>query len=280
MEIVWVIAVIWGLAFAITEGTKRASRAVSGTYRKRVKAWVDRNPARPAPWGVKLGASVATALTGGALATRGFVEGVKVGWPEGKQRGRDWWEGRGATPVETGFPPDAPAEAAPVEPAPVPTPPAEVTELAARREPTPLRLIDSAPTTGGDMAVMTATGGEVVTMQQLIAELEGIKKEAAADLEDAQADRERAKEDANRIETMVASLRSVDMDTATVGEVGALADTAGQRLAAAEQRAAAADQRAAQADAALSGVQARHQLLAEAHASAPHAADKSFYTGG
>jgi hypothetical protein len=129
------------------------------------------------------------------------------------------------------------------------------------------------------MAITTMTGGEVLNMQQLIAELEGIGKEAAADLEDAQADRQRAVEDANRIDNMVASLQAMDLDRQTLAEVGALADTAGQRRQVAEQRAAAADARHAQAQTALKGVQDRHGLMAEAHANTPHAAEKAFYAG-
>jgi hypothetical protein len=129
------------------------------------------------------------------------------------------------------------------------------------------------------MAITTMTGGEVLNMQQLIAELEGIGKEAAADLEDAQADRQRAVEDANRIDNMVASLQAMDLDRQTLAEVGALADTAGQRREAAEQRAAAAEARHAQAQTALNGVQDRHGLMAEAHANTPHAAERAFYAG-
>src|SRR6266511_2494512 len=76
------------------------------------------------------------------------------------------------------------------------------------------------------MAITTMTGGEVLNMQQLIAELEGIGKEATADLEDAQADRQRAVEDANRIDNMVASLQAMDLDRQTLAEVGALLETA------------------------------------------------------
>ena len=129
------------------------------------------------------------------------------------------------------------------------------------------------------MAITTMTGGEVLNMQQLIAELEGIGKEAAADLEDAQADRQRAVEDANRIDNMVASLQAMDLDRQTLAEVGALLETAASRRSAAEQRAHAAEARHAQAQTALKGVQDRHGLMAEAHANTPHAAEKAFYAG-
>ena len=127
------------------------------------------------------------------------------------------------------------------------------------------------------MAISTISGGEVLNMQQLVAELDGIRKEAAADLEDAQAERQRAAEDASRVDAMVASLRALDVDHQTLSEIGALADSAGQRRSAAEQRAAAAEALLAQAQAALQGVQARHGLMAEAHAATPHPAEKAFY---
>jgi len=142
---------------------------------------------------------------------------------------------------------------------------------------TPTRTTDSG---GTAVAIDTTTGGEVLTMDQLLAELGTIINEAAADLEDAQADAQRATEDAQRVELMVASLRSMDLDEQTLTEVGALGDSAAARQAAADQRAAAAESRHAQASAARDGVQARHQVMAEAHAATPHAADKSFYVGG
>ena len=127
------------------------------------------------------------------------------------------------------------------------------------------------------MAISTVTGGEVLNMQQLVAELEGIINEAAADLEDAQAEQQRAAEDAGRVEAMVASLSALGLDSQTLSEVGALAETAAQRRAASQQRAAAAEARLAQAQAALQGVQSRHGLMAEAHAATPHPAQKAFY---
>jgi hypothetical protein len=127
------------------------------------------------------------------------------------------------------------------------------------------------------MAISTVSGGEVLNMHQLIAELHGIIRESAADLEDAHAERQRAAEDASRVDAMVASLRALDLDHQTLSEIGALADSAGHRRAAAEQRAAAAEALLAQAQAALRGVQTRHGLMAEAHATTPHPAEKAFY---
>ena len=129
------------------------------------------------------------------------------------------------------------------------------------------------------MAIMTNTGGEVHTLEQLVSELEGIAKEAAADLDDAHAHRARAHEDGARFETMAASLHEHDLDQQTLGEISALMEPAAQRKSAADDRASAAEQMLARAQTALRGVQDRHSLMAEAHAATPHAAKKEFYTG-
>ncbi len=98
-------------------------------------------------------------------------------------------------------------------------------------------------------------------------------------MEDASADAQRAKEDAGRVELMVASLQALDLDQQTLAEVGALGDSSSARQAASDQRLAAAEARHAQALTAVQGVRSRHQLMAEAHASTPHAAVKQFYAG-
>jgi hypothetical protein len=128
-----------------------------------------------------------------------------------------------------------------------------------------------------EMTIDTATGGDVQTMEQLLAELETIGKEAAAELEDAQGDAQRAKEDSTRIETMVASLAQLKLDEDSLNEIRALSEDAASRLAAAQGRQNAAESRAAHAKAAIDGVRSRHQLMQEAHDATPHAADRSFY---
>lgn len=114
-----------------------------------------------------------------------------------------------------------------------------------------------------DMTIATATGGEVTTYGTLIAELQAIQAEAVADLEDAQGDAQRAKEDASRTETMLASLASLKLDTASLNEIGQLGEAASARLRAAEDRQAAAEARAAAAETALKGVQTRHSAIQE-----------------
>lgn len=227
----------------------------------------------------------------------------------GTERGPEPKPGPG--PASTGKPASAPG----VMPGdrPAGTPPT------ADKEPR-LRLVAAEPERGAgadttttphrkehDMAIDTATGGEVTTMEQLLAELRTIATEATAqmedarndearavdEIEDASADARRASEDAKRVEVMVASLTALDLDKQSLGEIGALAETAAvmktaadaraeaaaARRTAAHKRAEAAEARHAQATAALNGVQQRHSLLAEAHAAAPHAANKDFYGG-
>jgi ribosomal protein L12E/L44/L45/RPP1/RPP2 len=274
VEIVFVIALVYGAAFAIDEGTKYAGRAVRQRYRERVIQLARGGPSGASgALGTRLAAGTATALTVGVLAGRSFAAGAKAGWPEGKQRAYDRWGHlrRGDEPLpgsET-----EPGEATEPEPTSSPEP-----------EQPHLTLVDPAPAAvaipkGTTVTIQTSTGGEVLTMDQLISELDTITEEAASDLEDAQGDARRATEDAQRIDVMVASLRSMDLDEETIGQVSALQDSASARQAAADQRAAAADSRHAQAMAAKDGVQARHTVMREAHAATPHAADKQFYGG-
>jgi ribosomal protein L12E/L44/L45/RPP1/RPP2 len=300
MDILFAIAVVYGLAFALVRGTESAGHAVRESYvahlatRPRpATAGAPYATGRTASVGAKAGALVATGMTGLVMAGRGFAAGWRTGWPEGRQRAYDRW-GRPSTPdpLADDQPPIEPDDAATDEPDGLFDAPAERGRPALRlvSDPDPATAGSephdpapggaTTPTEDPEMAIHTTTGGEVLTMEQLVAELGTIIDEAAADLEDAQGDAQRAQEDAQRIDTMVASLRSMDLDDQTLADVGTLAEPAASRQQAAEQRAAAAEARHTQATAARDGVRSRHQLMAEAHAATPHAADKHFYTGG
>jgi hypothetical protein len=144
-------------------------------------------------------------------------------------------------------------------------------------QPEPLATVTPL-TEGADMSIATVNGGEVLTLDGLIAELEAVQKEAAGDLEDAAGDADRAREDAQRVERMVASLSALELDQQTLAEVGALAEDAAARRAAAEARQAAEERRAAHAKLALDGVKHRHALMQEAVDSTPNGgAQKGFY---
>jgi hypothetical protein len=101
------------------------------------------------------------------------------------------------------------------------------------------------------MTIQTITGGEVNSPEQLVAELQAITAEAAADLEDARGDAVRAEEDAARIEKMVGCLTNLKLPPEDISSVQGLLEPAMARKAAAEQRAAAAEKRASQAQSAL-----------------------------
>ncbi len=259
MDIVFILALVLAASYGVVRGTEHAKAAVSRGWQARKAAWAATTGSNPraASLGAKTARGLGTIAAGTVLAARGFGEGWRVGWPEGKEKARQRWGG-------------APK---PTEPPPAP-----------RQMPEPLRLVKTRPaergtdtTKGKTMAIATVTGGEVYTLDQLIAELDKIAEEAAAEMEDASGDAQRAKEDASRVELMVASLESLDLDRDTIAEVSALGDSSAAKQAAAEQRLGAAEIRHAQALTAVKGVRSRHSLMAEAHAATPHAADKSFY---
>ncbi|XTZ13953.1 hypothetical protein ACQSSU_20865 [Micromonospora echinospora] len=85
------------LTHVIYKAGGRGRTAVRGYYQGRVAAWTSgwkgSSPA-PAPKGVKAGAAIATGAVGGFLYARGFVKGMREGWPEGAKAGRAWYEQR------------------------------------------------------------------------------------------------------------------------------------------------------------------------------------------
>jgi hypothetical protein len=336
MEAILGIAFIFGTWYAVNRGTEYAVKAFKNLYRKKIKAWAAKNPKAPTPAGVKVGAGLAAALTGSLAVGRGFVAGVKVGWPEGRSRGQAWALERAqrradAAQPEAGTPATASRKAHPgtvVPPAAlddVPVPHAAAgtgtgtgtgtsangwsqpvlagktaralksVPAGSRSAPVPATPAADAPdvpaasgtthttstttTEEGHRMTSTVTGGETSTMDALIAELQNIATEATAELEDAQADRQRAIDAERRVELMVASLRAVDVDATTLGEVGAIGEAETLRRQAAEQRAQAAEARLIQAQTAVKGVQARHNLMREAHAVTPDPAKREFYVG-
>lgn len=294
------VVLVYGLAYGIVRGTESAARSLRDAYRANAASLnklLSGGKGKPAAGsrsngaGVKVGAAAATGATGLAMAGRGFAQGFRAGWPEGRKRAHDRWGGQPeqaaevtSTEAATGPAGDTTADAK--TPAPGSSTDRPPLRLVSDSEPAAAGADPNVPAPGGasttegdDMAVSTLTGGEVTTMAGLVAELGTIIEEASADLEDAQGDAQRAKEDMQRIDVMVASLRSMDLDRQTLAEVGGLAEPAFARQAAAEQRAAAAEARHSQAITARDGVNSRHQVMAEAHAATPHAADKEFYTG-
>lgn len=126
----------------------------------------------------------------------------------------------------------------------------------------------SAPTSNNqpkepDMAIETATGGEVTSPETLHAELTSVVREASADMDDASGDEQRAKEDLARIENITGSVARLMLPQRDIGMVVRLKDPAQRRLAAAQARKAAASERLAQAQGALDMAAKHVQIQAQ-----------------
>lgn len=131
---------------------------------------------------------------------------------------------------------------------------------------------------GKVMTIETRAGGEVHSLAQLLTELDAIKAEAAAELEDAQANSKRKHERVQHIDTLVASLRTMKVDEATVGAVQALQEPFQQSKVLADNQATSADHELALATAARETAQRNHGQIREAVVAAPApAADGEFY---
>lgn len=109
------------------------------------------------------------------------------------------------------------------------------------------------------MPIETNSGGEILTKEQFVQEMEAIIQEETAELEDAQGDLKRAEEHMARIEVMAASLSNAQIDRATVEKVRIFIDSNSSRRDLARQRVAAAEQRRTNAKAALETLNASLQ---------------------
>lgn len=297
MEGIVIIVLVFAIAHALERGRAFAWGRAKSATRTRWQTYKAQRPvvSRGSKAGVVTGRAIGAATVGAVEGIRGFGIGAKTGWAEGREKAYAWHARRhgSITDLPAEQPVREPAQATgtdgPVEgvavpagtrarlqlvdPGETPDAPAAADRPDGSGEPT-----DPSTTEGNEeMTIDTATGGDVQTMEQLIAELETIGKEAAAELEDAQGDAQRAKEDAARIDTMVASLSRLNLDSDSLAELSALSDDAASRLSAAEARANSAESRAAHAQQAIEGVRARHQLMQEAHDATPHAANREFY---
>jgi hypothetical protein len=129
-----------------------------------------------------------------------------------------------------------------------------------------------------NMTIESKTGGEVHSLAQLLTELDAIKAEASAELEDAQANSARKGERVQHIDTLVASLRHLRVDEATVGAVQALQEPFQRSKDLADSQAASAEHELMLATAARETAQRNHGQIREAVvASAAPAADGAFY---
>lgn len=290
MDPVIAVVVLGGALYALREGWRGAKRDfgnaksnMRAVYRQRVGK---RQRVKPGPFGFRVGAGVATGIGVAGIGLRGFAAGCREGWPVGTQRSRDWWdrwaEKRERHPDRVGgngipAPVPVPAAAAPAggEPAvngnghPAPdVPPSGWTN--------PTITVSNENGVGADM---TSGSGEVHTMQQLIAELEGMVARAATEVDDASADRSRAEKEMAWVDLIVASLNAQGVTDQTRDAVAGIADPVAAWVKAADARVASADARRAQAGQALVVLRANHQLMQEAVLATENPADLSFYQG-
>lgn len=82
------------------------------------------------------------------------------------------------------------------------------------------------------MPIETATGGEILTKDQFVKEMQALRAEQVAELEDAQAAEKHAMENNSRIEVMAASMSRLEISDQVIADVRQLADStaAVQRL--------------------------------------------------
>jgi hypothetical protein len=131
------------------------------------------------------------------------------------------------------------------------------------------------------MTIATATGGEILSYPQLLAELDAIVAEAHAEMEDRQAAKKRAQDDIARIDLMLASLGRLELDRESLAKIQAIAETNDLKMQLANQAADNAEHRHALAAGAKATVVGKHQMLQEAHMAAGRdAAQKQFYQAG
>ena len=273
MQFLFVAVLIYSMYRTAKEGVPAAARATKAAAGRRMDTWRKLHPdaSTPAIFGHRAAAWAAALRYGPGYLKRELATAWKASWEDGKAR-------YGLTPT---FPPGTDEPASPTEPKPAPQDPqADPAPTPPEGQPPHLHLVTdhngkaptgptpeappnaSAPvslTKGPNMAIRTATGGEVTTPEMLFTEVKTIRDEAVADREDAAGDSRRATEDLARIDRMVACLRSgkVALPKDDIAVIIGLKDPAARRRAATAARLAAADARLAQATAALK-VAAKH----------------------
>lgn len=135
-------------------------------------------------------------------------------------------------------------------------------ELAEEPEPTrqpTLTVVPTAKEGATPVAIATVTNGEVLTEEQLKAEMQARIAEATAELDDAQGDLRRAEEEIACTENISVSLNEAKIDPDIVKAVGGFADTNSDRTRLAKERVAAAEQRKSAAEGVLTALNASRQ---------------------
>ncbi len=139
MEILFVIALLWGAGKAVERGVQHAGKRAKAAAAKYAKA----HPSKPGRAGRTLGHHAGATAHGALGLARGFGAGVRAGWPEGRQAARDWHDrrrsradsrsqsrpdsrspvspdslGEPLAPIPVGDPPADPSERTPAAPKP------------------------------------------------------------------------------------------------------------------------------------------------------------------
>lgn len=291
MELLGIAIALFAAWHTTKHGVPRAMRAVGDKRRSSIATWQSTHPSAPksARWLASAGHTVSALRYGPGYLKRSFADA----WREGKQLGEQRYRGIALPEPTVEIPPTVPAEPLPPRPphqtgpqAPQPKcrnadcfcqgdpsfaghdpDDAEAATAPERPKPSPRpRHLRPVPPTSEpskentDMAIQTATGGEILDAEQFHAEARAIEEEAAAELEDASGDSYRAQEDLGRIEKMVASLGKVQALSKDIAAVNALKEPAEARAQAAKDRQAAAERRLAGAKA-VTVIAAKHVQL-------------------
>jgi hypothetical protein len=253
------------VAIALAVALRSGGRAVGASYQRRMDAWAAEHPdaTRIHRRGAALGQMIATLRYGPGALKHGF----RTGWKEGWESGKNWAaKHKPVQPAAEVTPTPEPAPAQPAQAAPrLRADGRPDLRVAPPTQNTPPAAPAATPKKGSqDMAIETATGGEVTSPEMLKAELETKVSEHAADLEDAKADAARGAEEVKRTELLTASVKKLKLPAADIALVSKLLEPATARLDAANRRVQAAEMSLAGAKAALTMAGKHVQMVGQA----------------
>lgn len=258
----------WGLKTLVNRMTAAGQQRYAAA-RTRLAGWRAAQAQQPAPppspLAIRLGTVAGGVAQGAVLAWGAGAPGWRLGWAQGRQHVRDWWERRQATEPEPLPEPDPPA-AAPVDTAPDPEAPPQPTS------PPILRVITNPnPQPAGGAVPVIETIGEVNTVADVRAGVQAVIVQYTAELDDAQAEaaRKKASYDA-AVNLADQSTTVLDNDANSRSAVAGLVEPARQAWLGAQARAANADLMLGQAQTALAALNA-HRGMEEAAAATPQA---------
>lgn len=154
---------------------------------------------------------------------------------------------------------------------------AQVHDLTSFKKATPAATT-TAP--GGVITMpLTTTTAEAHNHSALLAALDAIENEAAANIDDASADLARSNQEVTNIESLASGLADKGLDSESLGKIQQLIEPHQQRAEAAQSRLTASEALGALASQARQTIVAKHQAMKEAHDATPEAAQKAYYEG-